>query len=340
MKQAVLEAPQKFEIREVPKPVPDDDEALIRVRAMGICGSDIHAYYGKHPFIHCPIVPGHEISGEVVETGKNVSGLKAGDRVVLRPQKVCGECYPCRTGRYNICEKLEVLGCQETGGCSDYFAAKGDLLYRIPDSVDFAEGTVIEPLAVGVHAAKRGLADFKGKKVLVIGAGTIGNLVAQSVKGLGASQVMITDVSDFRLEMAKKCGIPYAVNVKTADLKQAAEDYFGPDGMDAVYECSANESALNQVLNIARKGIPIVIVGVFGNQANINLANVQDREYQLIGTLMYRHDDYLEAIRLVEEGKVDLKTLISKKFDMTQIAEAFKYIERYKDTVQKVILSI
>lgn len=340
MKQAVLEAPQKFEIREVEIPVPAADEALIRVRAMGICGSDIHAYYGKHPFIHCPIVPGHEISGEVVDKGKNVTDLKVGDRVVLRPQKICGECYPCRNGRYNICEKLEVLGCQDTGGCSDFFAAKAELLYRIPDNVDFAEGTVIEPLAVGVHAAKRGLADFKGKKVLVIGAGTIGNLVAQSAKGLGAAEVMITDVSDFRLEMAKKCGIPYTVNVKITDLKQAVLEHFGSDGMDAVYECSASESALNQVLEIARKGIPIVVVGVFGNRANINLANIQDREYQLIGTLMYRHEDYLEAIRLAELGAVDLKTLISKEFNITCIADAFKYIEQHRDAVQKIIIRI
>ena len=340
MRQVVLTAPKQFEVREVPVPEITETQVLIRVRAVGICGSDIHAYYGEHPFITCPVVLGHEATGEVVKTGKKVENIQPGDRVIYRPQKICGECSLCREGRYNVCKKLEVWGCQDTGASSEYYAVEKELVYKIPDHTGYGEGTIIEPLAVGVHAVKRGVSGVKGKKVWVIGAGTIGNVVAQSAKGLGAAAVMVTDVSDYKLEMAKKSGIDYPVNIKNEDAAQVMREKFGEDGADVVYECSANEKALNQALDIVRKGINIVIVGVYGNRAAVNLANVQDREYSLVGTLMYTEEDYLEAIGLVRVGKVDLKALISKEFPLEQTAEAYQYIEEHKDDVQKVILNV
>lgn len=341
MKQVVLTAPKQFEIREVPTPEISDTQILMKVHAVGICGSDIHAYYGEHPFIHCPIVMGHEATGEIVKIGKDVKNVKVGDRVIYRPQKICGTCSLCKEGRYNVCKELEVWGCQDTGASSDYYAVEQELIYKIPDKTEYGEGTIIEPLAVGVHAVKRGFpGGVAGKKVWVIGAGTIGNVVAQSAKGLGAQAVMISDVSDFKLEIAKKCGIDYPVNITKEDIAKVMFEKFGEDGVDIVYECSANEKALNQALDIARKGINIVIVGVYGNRAPVNLANVQDREYSLIGTLMYTHEDYLEAIELVRDDKVDLKALITKEFDLEQTAQAYQYIEDNKDNVQKVILNV
>ena len=340
MRQAVLTEPRKFQIREVEKPTPKENEALIRVHAMGICGSDIHAYHGRHPFISCPIVMGHEAAGEVVEVGGAVKDIKVGDRVVMRPQDYCGECRPCRDGRYNICNVLRVNGCQFTGAASDYYAMNAELLYRIPDNVDYGVGTIIEPLAVGVHAVKRASADIKGKKVLVTGAGTIGNVVAQSAKALGAKEVMITDVAPFKLDIAKKCGIDYAINVKEQNLADAMKEKFGPDGADVALECTASEGALNELLEISRKGITIAIVGVFGNKVTVNMANVQDREYSLVGTLMYQHEDYLDAIKFTEQGKVNLKALVSHEFDFNDIGKAFEEIDKHPDTMQKVIVNI
>ncbi len=340
MRQVELTAPKKFEHLEAMMPDLGAGQVKIAVKAVGICGSDIHAYYGEHPFMGFPIVLGHECAGVVEETAPGVTNIKVGDRVVLRPQKVCGICKPCKEGRYNICQSLEVLGCQCAGGCSDYYVANGDLFYKLPDAIGFGEGTMIEPLAVAVHAVKRPFGDVMGKKVLVLGAGTIGNLVAQSAKGMGAKTVMITDVSDFKLSMAKQCGIEHAVNAARTDVGAAMREAFGPDGADAVYECTANEGALNQMLGLAPKGIPIVIVGVFAGMTNLNLANVQDREYSLMGTLMYVEDDYIESIRLVEAGKIDLKRLITKEFDLDHMEDAFLYIERNASEAQKVIVNI
>ena len=340
MKQVELTGIKEFREKKVEKPMPAAHEALIRVEAVGICGSDIHAVHGTHPCMSFPIVLGHEAPGEVVETGKDVSGVAVGDRVIYRPQKICGECLQCRTGKYNICNHLEVLGCQDTGASSEYYAVDAGLLYRLPDNLGYAAGTLVEPLAVGVHAVKRGCADVSGKKVLVIGAGTIGNLVAQSAKGMGAAAVMITDVSEYKLNMAKECGIDYPVNVGEKNLREEMLQKFGPDGADVVFECSANENALNEVLDIARKGITIVIVAVYGGKANVEMANVQDREYSLVGTLMYLHEDYADALRLAGEKKVNLDALISKQFDLLETAEAYQYIDDHKNDVQKVILNV
>lgn len=338
MKQANLIEAGRFEINEVPVPEVGANQVLIEVKSVGICGSDIHAFHGKHPFVHAPIVMGHEACGVVVKLGSEVSKFKPGDRVVLRPQKVCGKCHPCRHGRYNICQSLEVLGCQCTGAYSDYYAADAELFTRIPDALSYDEGAIIEPLAVGVHAVKRGADDVHGKKVLVIGAGTIGNLLAQSAKAMGAAAVMITDVSEQKLELAAQVGIDYPVNVAKASLSEEILSRFGEDGVDVIYECSANANALNQVLDIARKGVNVVVVGVYGGLAPINIAYVQDREYSLIGTLMYVQEDYDDSIRYLEEGKIQTRPLISARYSLDEIQSAYDYINANKDTVQKVLI--
>lgn len=339
MKQVTLVSAETFEINEVPVPVCKPGQALLKIKAVGICGSDIHAYYGKHPFISFPVVQGHEATGQVVEIGSEVTNLKVGDRVLLRPQKVCGKCRMCREGRYNICKTLEVYGCQDVGASSDYYAVDQELLYKLPDNVGYDVGTVIEPLAVGVGAVRRP-GGVEGKNVLVIGAGTIGNVVMQSAKALGANKVIVSDVSDYKLNMAKECGADVIVNVKNENLEEILVREFGEDGIDVVFECSANGGALNQVLRCGRKGMQFVIVAVYGHKPEIEMGLVQDREYEIYGTLMYRHEDYETAIRLVAEGEVNLQALISKEYPLEQVSQAYKYIEQNRDTVQKVILNV
>lgn len=339
MKQITLVAKETFEIKEVPMATYGPKQALLKVKAVGICGSDIHAYYGKHPFISFPVVQGHEATGEVVEIGAEVKNLKVGDRVLLRPQKVCGKCRMCREGRYNICKTLDVYGCQAPGASADYYAADEDLLYVLPDNVDYGVGTVIEPLAVGVGAVRRP-GGVEGKNVLVIGAGTIGNVVMQSAKALGAKKVIISDVSDYKLAMARECGADVTVNVKNENLEEILLREFGEDGLDICFECSANGNALNQILRCGRKGMQFVIVAVYGHKPEIEMGLVQDREYEIYGTLMYLHEDYETAIRLVAEGKVNLQALISKEYPLEQVSEAYKYIEQNRDAVQKVILNV
>lgn len=339
MKQAILVENEKIELREVEVPEPGEGQVLMRVRAVGICGSDIHTFHGKHPFVHPPIVLGHEAAGEIVSLGKGATSFSVGDKVIVRPQRVCGICRPCRRGRYNICEKLNVLGCLSDGASSEYFAVEEAILYKLPDGVDFAVGTLIEPLAVGVHAVRRS-GDITDANVLVIGAGTIGLVTALAAKGLGAKAVMITDISDFKLKMAKECGIEHIVNVRQADLKQELKKAFGDDEIEVIYGCSASQAGISQAVELAPKGITIMAVGVFEDQPRVDMAGVQDREYSVIGTLMYTHEDYVDAIRLMTDAKMNLEKLITHRFPLEQNQEAYRCIDANRDTVQKVILDI
>ena len=196
MKQAVMIQPGKIEFRQVDKPTIKDDEVLMQTKRIGVCGSDIHVYHGKHPYTSYPVVQGHEVSGIVAEVGQAVEGIAVGDKVTFTPQVVCGECYPCRHGMYHVCEKLKVMGFQTGGAAQQYFVLPKWNVFKLPDDISLDHAAMIEPVSVGAHAVRRG-GDVSGKKVLVLGAGTIGNLVAQVARAFGAAAVMITDVSDY-----------------------------------------------------------------------------------------------------------------------------------------------
>ena len=218
MLQQVMTKPGEIIFQEVPVPEIRDDQVLVKIMKIGICGSDIHVYHGKHPFTKYPVTQGHEVSGQIVKCGANVTGFHEGQKITIEPQVYCGHCYPCRHGKYNLCEELKVMGFQTTGTASEYFAVDASKVTPIPEEMSYDEGAMIEPLAVAVHGVKQ-MGDVTGMNIVVIGAGPIGNLVAQTAKGMGAAKVMITDVSDLRLEKAKECGIDVCVNTKTKDFE-------------------------------------------------------------------------------------------------------------------------
>ncbi len=339
MKQVRLVAPQTVILEEVEKPVPADAQVLIRVKRIGVCGSDIHAYYDKHPYISCPIVQGHEFSGEIVETGERVKALAVGDRVTVMPQLVCGVCHPCTHGSYHICNELKVIGCQADGAAREFIPVDQELVVKLPQDMSFDHGAMVEPVAVGVHAVRR-LSDVSGMKILVLGAGPIGNLAAQVAKGLGAAAVMITDVSAFRLEKARDCGIDQVVNVAIELLESRIDSAFGIDRADAILECAGVQDTIEQAIGLARKGTDIIVVGVFAERPMVDLGLVQDKELRLIGTLMYKAEDYRTAIELIQSGSVRLDPLITKHFPFQEYAEAYKYIEEYGDRSQKVLIDL
>jgi L-iditol 2-dehydrogenase len=339
MKQAVLSEPQKVVFRDVPKPEPGPGQVLIQVKRIGICGSDIHAYYGKHPYISCPIVQGHEFAGRITEVGPDVQILNTGDDVTVMPQLVCGQCYPCRHGNYHICNSLKVIGCQADGAAQEFLAVDQGLVIKLPQGMDYDSGAMIEPVAVGAHAVGR-LGSVEGKKILVLGAGPIGNLTAQVAAGRGAVSVAIADISTHRLEIAGACGIPQTINLTKEDLAGAVGKTFGPDGADAILECVGVEETVSQAISTARKGTDIVIVGVFAGKPRVDIGLVQDKELRLIGTLMYRVLDYWTAVELVQSGKVKLAPLMTRHFPFDQYPDAYQYIEKNRDQTMKVFIDL
>ncbi|MFW6303491.1 MAG: zinc-dependent alcohol dehydrogenase, partial [Candidatus Sumerlaeota bacterium] len=253
MLRATMTEPGRIEYSEVEKPELDrDDQVLVRMERIGVCGSDIHVYHGTHPYTGYPIVQGHEVSGVIEEAGAE-SGFDKGQKVTIQPQVVCGECYHCLHGDYHICESLKVMGFQTDGCGQEYFRVDADKVLSLPEGMSLDAGALIEPISVAVHALRR-MGGAAGKKVVVLGAGTIGNLTAQCARAMEADAVMVTDISDYKIEKAHECGIDPAVNTRTADLGEAIEEHFGPDRADLIMECVGAQACIDHAIQYARKG--------------------------------------------------------------------------------------
>ena len=339
MLQQVMTAPGVIEFREVPVPQPGPGEVLVKIKRIGICGSDIHVYHGKHPFTSYPVTQGHEVSGQIAALGEGVTGLSVGQKVTIEPQVVCGKCYPCRHGKYNLCEELKVMGFQTTGTASEYFAVSAKKITPIPESMTYNEGAMLEPLAVTVHAVRR-FPEMKGAKVAILGCGPIGILLAQSCRAMGAEAVMITDISEPRLELARTCGVDFTVNTGKRDFGEAMVECFGPDKADVIYDCAGNDITMGQAIKYARKGSKIVLVAVYAGMATVDLAVLNDHELDLDTTMMYRHEDYVEAIKLVNEGKIQLKPLMTKHFAFRDYLAAYQYIDANRELTMKVLVDV
>jgi len=339
MKQAIMTAPGQIEFRDVPVPALAAGQVLVRMKRIGVCGSDIHVFHGQHPYTSYPVVQGHEVSGVVEKVTPGVTSLSPGDPVTFQPQVTCGQCYPCRQGAYHICDSLKVMGFQTTGAASELFAVDAAKTLRLPPGMSLDHGAMMEPLAVAVHALKRG-GGATGKKVLVLGAGPIGNLVAQAAKGSGAAGVMITDLSEVRLTIAGRCGIEAAVNPAGADLSHEIRRHFGDSKADLILECVGGQKTIEQAVAVARKGTDIVVVGVFGQKPSVDLGLVQDRELRLTGTLMYQEPDWRQAIAMAAEGKVKLEPLVTDRFPFERYLDAYHLIESNRDRAMKVMIDV
>lgn len=339
MKQAVMTHPGVIEYRDIPRPAVQPGEVLINVRRIGVCGSDIHVYHGLHPYTPYPVVQGHEVSGVIAEVGKGVQGMAVGDTVTFMPQVTCGECYPCRHGMEHICENLKVMGFQTDGAAQEFFPIPAEKVLKLPPSISIDQAAMVEPVSVGVHAIRRA-GGVEGKNVLVLGAGTIGNLLAQSARASGARKVMVSDVSTYKIERACLCGLDCAVNPREQDLGQEILNCLGPERADVIFEAVGVEDTITDAVRLARKGSTIVVVGVFGKKPVVDLGLVQDRELTLVGTLMYQRQDYDRAIEFMAAGKMVLDPLISSRFPFARYLDAYHAIEASHGNSMKVMIDL
>lgn len=339
MIQQEMTGPHTIGFKEVTIPQVKHGQVLIKMKRIGVCGSDIHVFHGQHPYVTYPLTQGHEVSGQIEMLGEGVTDLKVGQKVTIEPQATCGECHPCRHGKYNLCENLKVMGFQTIGAASEYFVVDASKVTPLPDSLTFDEGAMIEPLAVAVHAVKQAR-EVSGGKVVVMGAGPIGILLVQALKAFGAAEIMVTDVSDLRLKLAKECGADYVFNTRNVEFGQVLVGSFGKDKADIIFDCAGNNITMEQAIQNARKGSQIMLVAVFAGMATIDLARLNDSELDLNTTMMYRHEDYVDAIRIVSEGKVVLKPLISKHFPFEDYQKAYEYIDNNRESTMKVIVDI
>lgn len=339
MRQAILVEPKHIEFKEVAEPKEADltaHQVLVNIKRIGICGSEIHSYHGLHPATFYPVVQGHEYSGVVMAVGSEVTVCKPGDHITARPQLVCGKCNPCKRGQYNVCEHLRVQAFQADGAAQDFFVVDDDRVAKLPEDMSLDYGAMIEPSAVGAHASNR--TDVKGKNVVVSGAGTIGNLIAQFCIARGAKNVLITDVSDLRLAKARECGIKHTLNITKKTLKEAAQELFGEEGYQVGFEVAGVEVSIRSLMETIEKGSDIVVVAVFAKDPALSMFYLGEHELRLIGSMMYRHEDYLTAIDYVSKGIVNLKPLVSNRFAFEEYDDAYKFIDTHRETSMKVLI--
>ncbi len=339
MLQVVSKGPATIECRDVPIPTMADHQLLLRIMRVGICGSDMQILHGKHKYMTFPLVQGHEISARVEKVGEAVDGFSVGDKVTVEPLVSCGSCRPCREGHYNVCEDLKVLGVHQDGMATEYFAIDAAKVLKLPQDTSYDRGALVEPTSVATAAIRRA-GNIGGKDVVVLGAGVIGNLVAQVAKNTGARRVMITDIQDARLERAKRCGIDHTVNMGKTDLATAVSEYFGPDGAHVIFDCAGARTTLDQAVEAARGGSALVVVANFKEAVPLEIPKLQRREIDLVGVMVYRRPDFHRAIELIADGRINSDELITHHFSLEQFGEAYEYIDEHQSEVIKVMLSV
>lgn len=300
---------------------PKEQQVVIKIASSAICGSDLHIFKGKHPSAPLPVTIGHEFAGEVVAVGSKVSKVKIGDRVTVEPVIVCGKCRACRTGNYGYCENISFTYRVGDGAMADYITVEEPYVYKLPEHLSYSAGALIEPLAVAVHAVRR--ADIKlGEKVLVIGAGAIGILVAALCRRRGAAEVAIADFSQKRLNIALELGATMAINPSKQNVYDVVSKITDGVGMDKTFECVGLEATFNQAMMALRKNGLATIVGIFENP-NITIPATRfiTHEIRVQGSQGYCWDF---PIALEMSKEIDLEKLITHTFKLEDLQQALE----------------
>ena len=343
MKVAVMTGIGKmgFEERDIPKPAAD--EVLVKLEYVGICGSDMHYYetgaIGDY-VVEPPFVLGHEPGGTVVEVGENVTHLKVGDRVALEPGKTCGKCEFCKEGKYNLCPDVIFFATPPVDGVfQEYVAHEAALCFKLPDNVSTLEGALIEPLAVGFHAAIQGDAHL-GQKAVVMGAGCIGLVSMMALKARGVSEVYVVDLMDKRLEKAMELGATGVINGGKEDVVEKIKELTGGLGADLIIETAGSQPTTVQAIHAAKKGSTIVLVGYSkSGEMTLPMSLALDKELTFKTVFRYRHI-YPMAIDAVAKGKVNLKGIVTDIFTLDQAQEAMDHSIHDKADIVKAVIKI
>ncbi len=343
MKVAVMTAigEMAFEERDIPKA--KDNEVLVKLEYVGICGSDLHYYEAGaigNFIVEPPFVLGHEPGGTVVEVGKDVKHLKVGDRVALEPGKTCGHCQFCREGKYNLCPDVVFFATPPVDGVfQEYVAHEADLCFKLPDNVSTLEGALIEPLAVGFHAAIQGDAHL-GQKAVVMGSGCIGLVSMMALKARGVSEVYVVDVMEKRLDKALELGATAVINGAKEDVVKRIKELTGGEGADLAIETAGTEITARQAILAVKKGATIVLVGYSKTgEMTLPVGTVLDKELTLKSVFRYRHI-YPMAIEAVASGKVNLKGIVTNEFTLDEAPKAMEYSVKNKADIVKAVIKI
>lgn len=308
-------------------------EALIRVKAVGICGSDIGAYRGLNPLVTYPRIIGHEIAGEIVEIDENEKGLKAGDRVIADPYLFCGHCYPCSIHRTNCCENLRVLGVHVDGGMKEYMTHPANMLVRAPESMVWEHLPLSEPMTIALHAIHRTKLKA-GEHIAVNGAGAIGVLIALCAMAYGAAPIMV-DLVEERLAFARSLGVTHTINPTKENMLEAIGRITNGRMAEVVVEASGANAAIRNTLDMVSYAGRIALTGWPKKETPLPTDMITKKELNVLGSRV-SVGEFEEALSLMESGKVDAKAILSKVVTLDEIPEALAEQSEHPDRYLKI----
>jgi len=335
MKAFLATAPQTLELVEQPMPKPAANEVLVKTRAVGICGSDIHLFRGDHPYTTYPMIFGHEASGIVEATGSEVKGFTTGGHVVLEPLIPCGKCYPCSIGRRNCCSNMKTVGVTTNGALAEYFAVPDYCIHKIPESLSFSLAALAEPFSIGFQAASRGAVE-KSDQVVIIGSGTIGLTILAAAKQAGA-QVLISDFIDNRLDIARKMGADVVVNNQRENLHDLVMAWTHGFGASVVIEAVGIPATIESTIGLAADAGRIVIAGVTKEKFSIRGVDVTKKELTISGSRNNLHK-FSDAINFILTNPGLADNLISHTYSFSDTLAAFRIANEKPGETCKVMI--
>ena len=341
MRSAYLESIGRLVLTDAPKPeITRPDEVLIQVKRVGVCGSEVHAFEGTHPFRLAPVTLGHEMAGIVTAVGSEVTRFQPGDRVIVDPQWSCGECDFCRAGDINLCLKKKVLGTQVwPGAFGEFITSPQEAVFALPEALDFEQGSLIEPLTVAVHVAQR--ASLRpGLSLVVLGSGSIGGMVAGVARAYGVEQVIAVDIRQHCLDAAReRMGATHDFLLPDPDLERKVKDLTG-GGADVVVVAADDPTLVDLALDLIKKRGTVVLVALLTAEPLTFLGfKVVIKEAHIIGTTMSNLDDVAKAIELAASGKVDVSGIHTHTLPFEEVQRGMEMAASKTDGAIKVILS-
>jgi 2-desacetyl-2-hydroxyethyl bacteriochlorophyllide A dehydrogenase len=337
MKAVLIHAPGDVAVKNVSDPERRENEVFIKVRGMGICGSDIGAYRGINPLVTYPRIIGHEIAGEVLEAPGGETEMIPGDRVVIEPYVYCGNCYPCMNKRTNCCEHLAVRGVHIDGGMSEFCAHPCHLVHKVPADVPWDQLAMVEPLTISVHAVKRARL-ARGEHLVVTGAGPIGLLAAQYALVIGAVPIIV-DPIDERLVFARSLGIPHGINPVKESAIELIKEITGGRMAEAVVEASGSDAAIRSSVDYAAYSGRISLVGWPKGEVSLMTAMVTKKELDVMGS-RNSFRDFHESIELIAGGRIDVASLVTRTVSFEEVPAVVKEIAAYPEKFMKVVALI
>mgnify|MGYP005828182159 CR=1 FL=1 len=337
MKAVQVTGPHQLSIVEREKPViTHEQDVLIKVKMVGICGSDIHIYHGTNPLATLPRVIGHEVTGVVEAVGDDVDTLSVGDKIVIEPIESCGQCYACRSGRGNVCSNLEVYGVHRDGGMQEYMVIPQKLVHKVKEELDYKESVLVEPFTIGAQANWRG--DVRdGDTVFIMGAGPIGLCCLKVAKAKGAT-VIISDLNESRLAFAKEWGADHTIDASRVHVIEEVMELTKQEGANVVIDAVCIPQTFEQAIEVASAAGRVVVLGFDERPSHITQLPITKKEVTITGSRL-QTNQFPVVIEMFNDRTIDTRGMVTQEFPLDRIQEAIRLIETSPEDVRKVVIS-